>query len=96
MTHDEIIAIIQAHKDGKQLQLRYQGKWVDCMKDPALLSVLADLSKGYTIRVKPEPKRIYVPLAHSGGLVKRYYETLAELRAEWPSGEYKEFTEVVR
>jgi len=43
-----------------------------------------------------EPQRLYVPLAHSGGLVTRHYETLAELRAEWPRSEYKEFVEGVQ
>ena len=60
MTHDEIIEVLKAHQDRKQLQLRHKGTWVDCMSNPELLSVLSDLSKGDTFRVKPEPRRGFV------------------------------------
>jgi hypothetical protein len=94
MTHDEMIAVIAAHRDGKSLQIHHVKQW----KDTTLtLDRLVELMHGnWHFRVKPEPQSIFIPLAHSGDLVKRYYETLTKLRAEWPDSEYKEFVEVVK
>ena len=91
MTPDEMILVLAAYRDGKALEMKTSepgSKWVDC-PNPLW-------NFGYIdYRVKPEPQCIFIPQAHSGGLIKRYYDTLAKLRAEWPSGEYKEFVEVV-
>jgi hypothetical protein len=55
MTHDEMIAVIQAHKDGKLIECR--GKefisWSPA-HNPAW-----DF-RGYDYRIKPEPRRIWV------------------------------------
>lgn len=98
MTHDEIIAVIAAHREGKSLQVQARNtrQWLDCLQEATLEDILSDAVGGEKFRVKPEPRRLFVPLAHSGGLVKRHYGTLAALRAEWPNGEYAEFVEVVQ
>jgi hypothetical protein len=89
MTHDEMIAVIAAHRDGKALQTKSNerdSKWEDC---PCPLWNFAYVD----YRVKPEPQSIFIPLAHSGDRIKRYYETLTKLREEWPNNEYKTFVE---
>jgi len=59
VTHDEMIEVIQAHKEGKEIQCR--------LKDPSL-DEMGWLTKGgdtfnftdYIYRIKPEPKEIWV------------------------------------
>ena len=59
MTHDEIIAVIAAHRDNKPLQLYTTGQWTDTVIE---LGRLIELIAGsWKFRVKPEPRRIYVP-----------------------------------
>ena len=55
MTHDEMIQVIQAHKEGKQLQ--YRGKhshWADIIDPPAWAF------HAYDYRVKPEPRVVWI------------------------------------
>ncbi|HEY6073922.1 MAG TPA: hypothetical protein VIV15_11125 [Anaerolineales bacterium] len=52
MTHDEIIAVIQAHKDGKHIELREKhdfGEWKPVCRPEWDF-------RDYDYRVKPEPK----------------------------------------
>ena len=65
MTHDEMIAVIQAHKDGKQIQLLDEQKTgtttltkVSDIIAPILLEIMDAISRGKKLRVKPEPKVI--------------------------------------
>ena len=55
MTHDEMIEVIQAHKEGKSIQWRLAGRgaWTDTGKPNWNFD-----SKQY--RVKPEPMTIWV------------------------------------
>jgi hypothetical protein len=55
MTHDEMIEVIQAHKDGKVIQLRsMQGDWIDVPRTP-------DWDFPNIIyRPKPEPKEYWL------------------------------------
>jgi hypothetical protein len=59
MTHDEMIAVIQAHKDGKIIQGRSQieHKPAWCDRDKRFLNFDFSL---YDYRVKPEPMVVYV------------------------------------
>lgn len=52
MTHEEMISVIQAHKEGKQIQYRRIGntEWLDTPK-PAWNFVL------FEYRIKPEPPK---------------------------------------
>jgi len=61
MNHDEMIEVIQAHKDGKTIQLRHknQPKWVDFSK-PLWNFDNTDY------RVKPEPREFYIDLNSNG------------------------------
>lgn len=61
MTHDEMIAVIQAHKEGKKLQVLYSltASWEDISNPSFNFSVCK-------YRVKPEPKTIYVNEYTSG------------------------------
>jgi hypothetical protein len=64
MTHDEMIAVIQAHKDGKAIQYRFMVKdgWIKASTPNWNFSELA-------FRVKPEPKEYWlVPYADGTGL----------------------------
>lgn len=59
MTHDEIIEVIKAHRDGKNIEFWDCGHWhtaTNCQLEDTLLF---DISRGYKYRVQPEPT--YVP-----------------------------------
>lgn len=66
MSHEEMIAVITAHKEGKQIQARQIGStnWVD-IEDPSWNFV------SVSYRIKPEPK--YRPYANAD-------ECFAEIR----------------
>ncbi len=61
MTHDEMIAVIQAHRDGKEVQARQpRGEWFD-------VAVPAWNFDVYEYRAKPrEPRRIYAHFTPCG------------------------------
>ena len=56
MTHDEMIAVIQAHKEGKTIESRAGGiggaKWVTLNEEPSW-----QFSE-YDYRIKPEPWKV--------------------------------------
>lgn len=64
MTHDEMIAVIQAHKNGKKIQLRRKGSsdWTPSA-GPGWDFVRFDY------RVKPEKKKLYAIYDHDGRFV---------------------------
>lgn len=52
MTHDEMIAVIKAHKEGKRIQYNDDGQWRDCPgNDPGWYF------GSISYRVKPEPPK---------------------------------------
>ena len=59
MTHDEMIAVIQAHKDGKQIEylLKPVDRWVE-IHDPQWDFL------HYDYRIKPEPREWYLAIQH--------------------------------
>jgi hypothetical protein len=64
MTHDEMIAVIQAHKDGKKLEFRDQRftkfkEWVQCLEPHWNF-------KDCDYRIKPEPRILWVVMYLSG------------------------------
>jgi hypothetical protein len=56
MSHDEMIAVIQAHKAGKQIEIQYHGcspeTWALCGDDPFTFNFTQ-----LDFRVKPEPPK---------------------------------------
>jgi hypothetical protein len=54
MTYDEMIAVIQAAKDGKVIQMLDGGVWGDYPGQPAF-----DSAPIHQYRVKPEPKVLF-------------------------------------
>jgi hypothetical protein len=63
MTHDEMIAVIQAHKDGKKIQVKGKGvtEWT-----PSDLPVWNFYMCDY--RVKPEPMELWAIIWPSGAM----------------------------
>jgi hypothetical protein len=63
MTHDEMIAVIQAHREGKKIQVRdrVNGEpWDDLQSNESFNFV------GFEYRVRPEPREwVLVPFAKS-------------------------------
>lgn len=60
MTHDEIIEVIQAHRDDKQLQLfKPECYWEDLGIPYCMSALLHRIGSGLSLRIKPEPT--YVP-----------------------------------
>jgi len=79
MTHDEMIAVIQAHKDGKQIEFRKS-----VSKEPwrNLNGLMFDFAL-FTYRVKPNQKRIlyqYNFITSDGVIYKseRYFSSWIE------------------
>jgi hypothetical protein len=69
MTHDEMIAVIQAHKDGKKLEFRDQRftefkEWVQCLEPHWNF-------KDCDYRIKPEPMVIFAEVSYITGQVFR-------------------------
>lgn len=65
MTHDEMIAVIQAHKDGKAIEGRSKdclGKWCE-MKEPGWSFRTCEY------RVKREPRVLHITECSDGALV---------------------------
>ena len=58
MTHDEINAVIQAHKERKEIQYMLDEDWVDEETNTPIRAILSCISRGYMYRIKPEPKVI--------------------------------------
>jgi hypothetical protein len=66
MTHDEMIAVIQAHKNGKIIQyLRPNGLFADTAVDPSW-----NFNRE-TYRIKPEPMVIFAEVCYFTGQVLR-------------------------
>ena len=57
MTHNELIAVIAAHRDGKTIQRQYGQRWIDI---ESLDELVVQLDEGI-VRVKPEPRRLWIP-----------------------------------
>ena len=77
MTHDEMIAVIAAHKQGNQIeisQLDYHGSpvaWSVCHEPKWNFS-------GFRYRVKPEPVECWAVVENNGGvLYASIYKSLA-------------------
>ena len=89
MTHDEIIAVVQGHRDGKAVQC-WSAKdqvwfdWIDPVLDRLIISLASRM-----FRVKPEPRRGFVPDICT-------FETLQQAKAMFPHAECIEFVEVVK
>jgi hypothetical protein len=67
MTHDEMIEVIQAHKDGKVIQRRSRGALSDTFKNRIRTDHTMDFFRN-EFRVKPEPKEYWlVPYLDGSG-----------------------------
>jgi hypothetical protein len=66
MTHDEMIAVIEAHKNGKIIQYqRFNGLFADTAGDPSWNFNCE------TYRIKPEPMVIFAEVSYITGQVFR-------------------------
>ena len=89
MTHDELIEVIAAHRDGKSLQCWCHGQkaWVDW--EHAEADQLRKAMGATVFRVKPEPRRGFFPDTF-------VYDTREEAERHFPQAEIIEFVEVVQ
>lgn len=95
MTHDEMIAVIQAHKEGKQIQKRAksfsQNGWYAVSLDGFNFNL-------YEYRIKPDPQVIYVVRTGESQLhitTTSTKEAAAEVATRWNRGRSSECYEVV-
>jgi hypothetical protein len=83
MTHEEMIQVIMAHRDGKEIQMKSKGlgsKWFEC---PGPM-----WNFGYVdYRVKPEPRRGFCPDAFR-------FDSYREAHQAFPGAQIIEFVEV--
>jgi hypothetical protein len=67
MTHDEMIEVIQAHKDGKVIQCRLKATTNAAFKDRYVKHAFMDFAT-HVYRAKPEPKEYWlVPYLDGSG-----------------------------
>ena len=89
MTHDEMIAVIAAHRDGAAVEARYSlnGEWF-------LLETPRWTTNGTEYRIKPEPMVVWVNMypSHVGGVYSS--EAIANA-ASAPTGVARKFIEVI-
>jgi hypothetical protein len=77
MTHDEMIEVIQAHKDGKVIQLcDCRSNWIDMPRTPDWNFNAVDY------RVKPDPKKYRVPVIFNDGKDFGWVELTKEMIEE--------------
>lgn len=67
MTHDEMIAVIQAHKDGKAIEFRYDGEWKTCQDNNPLWNFTNNF-----YRVKPEPRVRWAVYSSDGRILTTF------------------------
>lgn len=77
MTHDEMIEVLQAAKDGKTIQWfkPFEGKWYDCIVSPSW-----DFSK-LTYRVKRDPREWWINVYANGEFWVYQTKTIADKNA---------------
>jgi len=92
MTHDEIIAVIAAHRDGKPLQQKVSVDWLDYKPANVEAVLFALSSPTLTFRVKPEPRRVYVPY-NADVCTGVAYTHLASAESAWSECEIVTFIE---
>ena len=90
MTHDEIIAVIAAHRAGKPLQVRRNQQWQQESIQTAEL--LHNIAFGMNIRPKPEPRRVFIP-CDTNGPADYCYTTAERAMHDYPDMEIVTFVE---
>jgi hypothetical protein len=77
MTHDEMIEVIQAHKDGKVIQRRLRVALNAEFTDRTLTNPYMDFA-AFEYRVKPEPIEYWlVPYTYKAGLEVFYFHPVS-------------------
>ena len=66
MNHDEIIAILKGHKAGKVIQYLNHDGYHD-VNFPKLSMIINHICIGDELRIKPEPRELYVYKLESTG-----------------------------
>jgi len=92
MTHDEMIAVIQAHKEGKTIEFSYKAYMV---KHWAVsVTPQWDFSH-YDYRAKPEPRVLHCVFLPTGGIYSRTFteEEAKDFIATRPGFTYAAFVE---
>jgi hypothetical protein len=88
MTHDEMIEVLQAHRDGKTVQNWdvIDRQWVDWDGEDA--ATLVECMARARFRVKPEPRRLFIPDVFT-------YTTREGARRAFPQANILEVVEVL-
>lgn len=63
---DDMIVLIQAHKDGKQIEFRRPDA-VDNSWKPYDLT--RELARGFELRIKPKPREFWIRMYEHGGVI---------------------------
>lgn len=80
MTHDEMIAVIQAHKNGGKVEYRERSEiaWTPVISGKPLWNFAA-----HDYRIKPAPRSLWVVRYQSGNIAGTYTDLVsAESRAK--------------
>jgi hypothetical protein len=89
MTHDEMIEVIAAHRDGRDLQWwrEHDKTWVDL--ETCNIERLRWTMASTDVRVKPQPRRVFVPAVMT-------YTTRDGAQRAFPRDDIIEVVEVVK
>ena len=62
MKHDDLIALIEAHRDGKKLQVQGAAcsEYLDMSSDLTAKGVALTIAQCHKVRIKPEPREWYL------------------------------------
>jgi len=94
ITHDQANELIEAHRRKASLQTVSPGRWVDYSQTAELWQLLQDMARA-DFRVKPEPRRIFVPFTATG-TPRGYCFSRDQAAALAPECEIVEFVEVLK
>jgi hypothetical protein len=88
MTHDEMIAVIEHHKNGGKVEYNYHSddRWTMVDGEP-----LWNFAK-HNYRIKPEPMTLWLEISESGSVAATHY-TKPTIQA-YPHTTLKKFVEV--
>lgn len=85
MTHDEMIAVIQAHKENKDIkfQLYSNNRWVDYKSGLTLLNIIKEFEMDQVIRIKPTSTKRPMRIDELPALFWVRYKTEKDWELPW-------------
>lgn len=81
MTHDELIALAEAARDGKEIQCQLSNGCWEILRDPSADNICTQIKWHVRLRVKPEPKVFFKCFDDHGYAFGYPYDDLNDAKA---------------